>query len=121
ERSLVQCGLMLRRSRWLCLLSEATVAFREPNANQARALIVSRGNVAEQLSIDGVAAVGELAPRWPKTRSQRQSAFDIAAYDRPRVLLTELQRIQADGGEVALRLGRRTFVGESLARLLRPV
>ncbi len=121
ERSLVQCGLLLRRSRWLCLLSEATVAFREPDAEQARALVVSRGVVVERATIDRVAGITGFVPRRPKTLSERRCSFDIAGYDRLRVLLTELNRIHVDGGDVALRIGRRTFVAEHLARLLRPV
>ncbi len=121
ERSLVQSGLLLRRSRWLCLLAEATVAFREPDEEQARALVVSRGLITEQLTVASVEAISAFAPRKAKPLSERQSSFDIVAYDRLRVLLTELQRIHADGGDVALRIGGRTLLAERLARLLRPV
>ncbi len=121
ERSLVQSGLLLRRSRWLCLLAEATVAFREPGGEQARALVVSRCVIAEQHSLASVAALAAFAPRKAQALSERRSTFDIAAYDRLRVLLSELQRIHADGGDVALRIGGRTLVAERLASLLRPV
>ncbi|HEY6880146.1 MAG TPA: GIY-YIG nuclease family protein, partial [Polyangiales bacterium] len=42
ERGLVQSGLLLRRTRWLRLLGEADIAFRERGMERARALIVER-------------------------------------------------------------------------------
>lgn len=63
-----------------------------------------------------VASMGE-----PASRAQRLAAFDVAAYDRLRVLLTELHRIREEGGEVALRIGQHGFSRERLDALLRPV
>jgi hypothetical protein len=60
----------------------------------------------------------DLPLREPGTYAERRSCFDAAIYDRLRVLLTELRRILDEGGDVALRIGRRTFAAERLATLM---
>jgi DNA polymerase-3 subunit epsilon len=117
ERSLVQTGLLVRRSRWLCLLADASVAFREREMSTARALLISNGDIVERHELDGVMALSRLPRRPPQTHRLRQSAFDAAAYDRLRVLATEIRRVQDEGGEVAIRIGAHLFAGERLARL----
>ena len=57
----------------------------------------------------------------PPALSDRRRAFDAAAYDRLRVVLTELCRLRDEGGEMALVVGRHTFAGQRLARLLSSV
>jgi DNA polymerase-3 subunit epsilon len=121
ERNLVQTGLLLRRTRWLCLLAGADVAFREPGVSQARALILSAAEIVECHTLDDVRALFSLAARKSQPLDERQRAFDAAAYDRVRVLLTELRRIRDDGGEVALRVGRHPLAPERLSVLLSAV
>jgi hypothetical protein len=50
---------------------------------------------------------------------QRRALFDAARYDRLRVLATELARVQGEGGELAIRLGRHVLSGARLLRLMR--
>jgi DNA polymerase-3 subunit epsilon len=121
ERHLVQGGLLLRRARWLCLLADASVAFRERDAERARLLEISAGRVLAQREIDAVLEIRQLPRRRPRGFRERQSSFDAASYDRLRVLSTELRRVHDDGGEVALRVGAHTLAGEQLARLIREV
>jgi hypothetical protein len=118
---LVQAGLLLRRARWLCLLSEATVAFRERDMERARAVFISQGAVVERFELAHVAAVAALpARRWPAL-PERRRCFDIATYDRLRVLLTELQRVRGEGGEIAMRIGRHTLGSARLTPLMSDV
>jgi DNA polymerase III subunit epsilon len=119
ERTLVQTGLLLRRARVLSLLSEADLGFRESAAPRARALVLSAARVQSRSDLPSLAALAELPVRRAPSLRRRQRAFDAAAYDRMRVLLTELRRIFDEGGEIALRVGRRTLEGETLARLIR--
>ncbi|HMJ14964.1 MAG TPA: hypothetical protein VK524_26305, partial [Polyangiaceae bacterium] len=121
ERNLVQTGLLLRRARCLCLLADADVAFRERGRDGARALRVSRGEIVERRELDGVEDVRTSPARRPCGLRERQRLFDARAYDRLRVLLTELQRVREEGGEVALRVGRHYLAGERLNNLLRTV
>lgn len=119
ERSLVQTGLLVRRARFLCLLADATVAFRE--RGRARCLTVSRGDVVARSDVDDVAAIVRVPDRRPPSLDERRRAFDASAYDRLRVLLTELRRVLDENGEVALRLGSHTFGPDRAARLMRGV
>ena len=107
ERSLVQCGLLLRRAQALALLVDADVAFRESRSEKGRVLTLGGGRVIERAELASVALLRERPPRRCSSALERKRAFDAATYDRLRVLLTELHRVIAEGGEVALRIGRR--------------
>ena len=121
ERSLVQTGLLMRRARWLCLLADSTVAFREREMKTARALVISGGEIVERLELANVRAIKALPARRPKALRSRQSSFDATVYDRMRVLATEIRRVQEEQGEVALRIGAHTFSAERLTELTRTV
>src|SRR6185295_18224052 len=76
ERGLVQSGLLVRRAGFLCLLAEATVAFRERGATAARCLTISAGAIRERGEIDGVMAIARGPAPAPRTRHERQACFD---------------------------------------------
>jgi DNA polymerase-3 subunit epsilon len=120
ERNLVQTGLLLRRARVLCLLVDAAVAFRERDGT-ARGLVVAGSHVVERHELSSVLDVHLLVKGRPPTLFERQRAFDTAAYDRLRTLLTELQRIRGDGGELALSVGKHLLAGPRLTEWLRRV
>jgi DNA polymerase-3 subunit epsilon len=121
DRSLIQAGLLVRRARWLCVLADADVAFREPRMTSARALAVARGELLARRDLAEIQDVAKLAVRPVSPLRLRQVAFDAARYDRMRVLATELSRVHAEGGQVAVRIGAHLLAGERLARLLRTV
>jgi len=118
ERSLVQTGLLMRRARWLCLLADATVAYSEREMHGARALTISEAGVRESRDLTGVGDATGLAQRPLRPLYQRQLGFDKTAYDRMRVLLTELHRVHDQGGEVLVCIGSRTLSDGRLTRLL---
>jgi DNA polymerase-3 subunit epsilon len=120
ERSLTHGSLLVRRARWLGLLAHADVAFREPALHGARALVLAGAQIVERRDLGGVADLRAALPeRRLPSRFERQACFDALAYDRIRVLATELNRIHEGGGEVAIRLGRRLIDGARLAQLMR--
>lgn len=121
DRSLIQSGLLARRARWLCLLADASVAFRDRGMDQARALVLSHGEVMARHDLIRVAALGQLTVPRMSPRSARRACFDAVRYDRLRVLATELQRVQSDGGELVVRFGSHLLSGDRLARLMRAV
>ncbi len=121
ERHLIQGGLLMRRARWLRLLAEVDVAFRERDMERPRALRFAGGALVEVRELASLADLTELAVRRFPSRRARQAAFDAAAYDRVRVLSTELARVQAEGGEIALRFGSHVFTGAALGRLMATV
>jgi hypothetical protein len=52
---------------------------------------------------------------------ERLALFDAAAYDRLRVLATELRRVHDEAGELTLRFGAHVFAGERLTKLISAV
>ena len=99
ERAAAQAYRTHRRARWLRLLQDSEVVFREPGAPDERRLRIRAGTIA---------AADQAAEATP---------FDRARYDRLRILTTELKRIARDGGDVAVfARGRRLP-----ARLLRGI
>lgn len=112
DRSLAAAVRVVRRARWLCVLSDAVIAFREADDVVTRVLVV-RGGVIEA----GAVEPDEAPPLRPWR--ERQGGFDRAAYDRLRVLSTELARVYGEGGRVVMRIGARRIEGDCIARVLR--
>jgi hypothetical protein len=117
ERAVAHGYQLLARARWLCLLCDSVVVFREPGSERTRQLVVERGQLIEARDL---AADERPAARQPlRALQERRAAFDRSQYDRLRTLTTELKRIQRDGGTVAVQVARRRWLSNaSLARLL---
>jgi DNA polymerase-3 subunit epsilon len=119
ERSLAGSYQVLRRAAWLSLLADSSIAFREPQSENGRLLLLSGARVVEQR--DGFSSDLPLPSPRP-ARDRRQLNFDAARYDQLRILTTELKRILRDGGDVRVRLSRtRSLEGARLRGLLRLV
>jgi DNA polymerase III subunit epsilon len=121
ERNLVQAGLLLRRARYLRLLANADVRYRERKMERARALIVVDGAIVARSTCANGTGFTELASRRPHAAKSVRHKLDIVAYDRLRVLATELKRVHEEGGEVALRFATHGFAAERFAQLTREV
>lgn len=121
ERTLVQGGLSIRRARWLSLLSDCQLAFRESNMPAPRVLCIERGQISERATLTRMEALRDLPLRAAVPRRERQRCFDAATYDRMRVLATECSRVLQEGGELSLRIGQRVFAPARTARLLASV
>lgn len=109
----------IRRAAWLRRLSEASIAWTEPGRGVARhVLVLDRGQVQARERI----APGTLPPAPPgamRSAAQRYASFDLATYDRLRVLTTELRRLVGTRAPVAIRLGAgRPLSGPRLVRTL---
>jgi DNA polymerase III subunit epsilon len=116
EQALVQAYRAYRRARFLSLLYESDVVFREPAAASTRVLGVRAGHI--------VAAEDASSGDAPDRRliAARPAAVDRSTYDRLRILTTELKRIHRDGGEVAVAWGpRRRIAARLLPGVLRVV
>ena len=91
-----------RRALWLCRLSESVVSFSEREGAR-RVLLIVAGNIIEHMTL----GAGEAVPHpqtWRRSRAQRQATFDLAGYDRLRILTTELRRLVNEGAPLELRL-----------------
>jgi hypothetical protein len=125
ERTLVNGGLVLRRARLLRLLADCTLGYREPGMTQARALIIERADIIERVDLpleNKVALSLTTLPARPAlSASERRRCFDAASYDRLRVLATEIRRVEQEGGELALRIGKHHWTHPQVLALLRAV
>ncbi len=89
ERAAATAYQTYRRARWLKLLHDCDIRYREPEAGTARVLQIRGGAL--------LSAAERVAPQ---VRAVAQ--FDRAKYDWLRVLTSELKRIMRDGGEVSM-------------------
>jgi hypothetical protein len=122
ERTAARAYQAYRRARWLELVYDADIVYREPSDATARLLRVREGALAGALdaSVSGDATDELAAPSG--SRREGRAVFERATYDRLRVLTTELKRITRDGGVVSVRRGaRRVLAAERSAGVLKLV
>jgi len=101
ERAAATAYQTYRRARWLRLLHDCDISYREPEATRAFALQIRDG-----------ALLGAARDSTPHSIAPAQ--FDRAKYDRLRVLTSELKRIVRDGGEVSVQLAKGRRIPERL-------
>lgn len=89
---------LVRRSGWLVALADSVVVFREADDIRRRRVVLSGGEIASITGDDPSSPVDVPA--------RREATFDRAAYDRLRVLVTELGRILGEGGDVVVHVRR---------------
>jgi hypothetical protein len=125
ERAAAQAYQLYRRARWLALLHDCDIVYREPDGTRTRLLRMRDGELREATDVDP-----EHVQRSDLTRARRHrvpggaaaaNRFDRETYDRLRILCTELKRIQRDGGFVAVSLGTRAIPARLLAGIQRLV
>lgn len=123
EKTLVgllrHCGFLLRRARWLAILSESTIAWgqRDPGSDLRNVILLHRGAIVER----SVAGPGDPLPPPPGAGIppiQRRRNLDLATYDRLRVLTTELRRLLTEQRRLDIRLNRRICLGQRQLRQL---
>lgn len=118
ERAIAHGHQLLQRARWLCLLCDSVVIFREPASELSRQLTLQGGHC---LAARDMAPTEPIAlPQRVRPLPERQAALDRTHYDRLRTLTTELKRVQRDGGSVCVRVARDHWLGDAaLRRVLR--
>jgi hypothetical protein len=103
------------------MLSESTLAWSvaDDTGSRTNLVILRAAQVSARRELGGddpLPLPHGAAIAW----RDRQRHLDLAAYDRLRVLTTEMRRILAQGRTLRLRLGRSTVLSEGgLQRLLR--
>jgi len=107
---------LLRRARWLCLLSESSLAWAV--GDRHRMLVLQGGQVVTRGDLPPGASP-PLPPGSGRGVEARRRCFDGATYDRLRVLTTELRRLASEGAWIELRVdARSTLRGPALGRRL---
>ena len=120
EYSIMRGALLIRRARWLCLLSESSLAWEARNAKARRKIVLLFENGAvsqrEELPIENETP---LSAGYTKRIPKRQKIFDVATYERLRVVSTELRRLVGEKRKIELRLSPGAILsGRQLAKLL---
>ena len=120
EHAVMHNALLIRRSRWLCLLSESTLAWevRDSTVNAKNVLVLTSGTVFGSMKLPMEEQTP--APAGHSNRiSDRQKCFDIETYERLRVVTTELRRLVASDRQVEMVLTPATRLNRRhLSRLL---
>jgi hypothetical protein len=117
ERGVLHGYQLLQRARWLCLLYDSIIVFREPGSERSRLLCVRGGQLAEARDVVAEEPTARLVPTTPL--AQRKCTFDRSQYDRLRTLTSELKRVLRDGGTAAVGVGpARWLTGDLLDGLL---
>jgi hypothetical protein len=112
---------LIRRSRWFCILSEASLVWASPAAgDQVKILLgLNKGAIANRrkLEIDQEVPV---PPGYAIPADRRKQNIDLMTYDRLRVLTTELRRLIVEDRNVELALRPRvTLRNTELKKVLR--
>jgi len=121
ESQLRNGAQLLRRARFLRRLSESTVVWQTARPGDAAPwrMLVIEGAVIVHAEDVSPGAQSPLPRNWELGRDARCAAFDVGAYDRLRVLSTELRRLVTDGRDVGVRLAPRVHLrSDALARRL---
>jgi len=100
----LRAALARRRAIWLTRLADSSVVWREPGDSRARLIVIEKGEMALDTAVDANAPP-PVPPGYRRPVAARREAFTISAFDRLRVLTTELKRLVAVDAPVALRLG----------------
>jgi hypothetical protein len=104
EETTVRAAHAVRRARWLVRLSECALAWAEPGADGRRLLVLQGGAVAARADLPAEVPV-PAPPGHARTPAERRAAFDVATFDRLRVLTTELRGLATEAASIELRLG----------------
>jgi DNA polymerase-3 subunit epsilon len=120
EKFIMRSALLIRRARWLCLLSESSLAWQTQDSGGRRKIVLrfENGIVAHREELPGEAEV-PLPAGYAKRIANRQKIFDLTTYERLRVVTTELRRLVAAGRNVEICLRPNTTLSRrQLARML---
>jgi DNA polymerase-3 subunit epsilon len=108
----LRAALARRRAIWLTRLADSSLAWREPGDSCARLIVIEKGEVALNTSVDANAPP-PIPPGYRRPVAARRETFTVGSFDRLRVLTTELKRLIAAGAPVALRLGTGPALDQS--------
>ena len=120
ESVIKRCAYWLRRSRWLCLLSESALAWQmKPNTGEQILIVFNKGAVVDRQVLPAGQQLA-LPPGYKTNFRGRRQNLDLKTYDRLRVVTTELRRLLSEQRSVKLRLGPKSILrAEQLKKALK--
>ncbi len=121
EGVIMRAAYLIRRSRWLCLLSESTLAWTSPSAANDHKIVLyfKKGAVVQRQELTADQQTPMPADHVKPFHGRRQD-IDLFTYDRLRVVTTELRRLISEDRRSELRLGPKAILhNPELAKALR--
>jgi len=120
-KSIIRTGAhQARRARWFCRLSESALIWdRKGSTGQTKNIILfEQGKILSRRTVDSL--VEKPVPvGFGRTYLERQKNLDLAAFDRMRILTTEIKRLLGEERSVEVCLGPDTILKEEqLQRIL---
>jgi DNA polymerase-3 subunit epsilon len=112
EWLVLRVALARRRALWLTRLVDASVVWREPGAARRRLMVIERGEILLCTDADQDGSP-PIPPGHQRPVMDRRGLFDVACFDRLRVLTTELKRLAAARAPVALRFGSEPALADA--------
>jgi DNA polymerase-3 subunit epsilon len=120
EKFTMRSTLSIRRARWLCLLSESSLAWevRGTECRQKNVLLFENGAIGQRQELSIEKSI-PLSGGHARGMLNRQKILDLTTYERLRVVTTELRRLVAEGRQIEIRLRPRAVLRQKqLARVL---
>jgi DNA polymerase-3 subunit epsilon len=121
EKFTMRSALLMRRARWLCLLSESALVWeaRDSGGCRKHLLRFENGGVAHRQESTSETAAPLPPGGCARRMADRQKVFDLATYERLRVVTTELRRLVADSRQIEIHLRPNAVLRRrQLARML---
>ena len=120
EHAIMRSALLIRRARWLCLLSESALAWAARNAgDHCKNILLFEGGAVRLRQKVAPQKETPLSAGHTKRMPERQKSFDVTTYERLRVVTTELRRLVGEDRHIELWLSPTGILtGRQLARLL---
>ena len=113
-------ALIIRRARWLCLVSESSLAWEvRGSEGQCKNVVLFENGAIRQRQELAIGKTIPLSGGHARGMLNRQKIFDLTTYERLRVVTTELRRLVADGRQVEIQLRPRAILRRrQLSRVL---
>ena len=111
ERMVLHSAHLIRRARWFCLLSESSLAWATVDQpGKFKTLIVLENGSIVKRKIVKITEKPAVPPGIGKSFRTRQNNLDLLAYDRMRVVTTELRRLVAEDRMIEIRVGAEAIL-----------
>ena len=120
-RLVMHSAHLIRRARWLCLLSESALAWEsaEQADRPANLIVLEGGSVINRDSLKRADEI-PVPPHCHRPFHRRQIHINLITYDRLRVLTTELRRLSSEDRRIQMRLSPTvTLDNDALKKALR--
>jgi len=114
-------SFQMRRARWFCRLSESSLAWSSADENKkdSHAIVFEKGLANIEVCSLKPNSINS-PPGHKKSLLDRQINFDVAAYDRMRIVTTEMKRLIQEGRDIELCFHPGNVLsGDRLAKILK--